>query len=58
MAETESVHQVPTPNLTFSYRFYAYEGSCQRVVYLVEEFYFDDCRVIYILTTRAFVDLH
>ena len=58
MAEPENIHQVPNPNLIFYGRYYDYEGPCQRVVYFVEEFYFDDCRIIYTLTPRAFVDLH
>ena len=57
MAEPENIHHEPTSNVIFYRKYYDYEGPCQRVVYLVEEFHFDDCRVIYTLTPRAFVDL-
>ena len=57
MAEIESIHQVPTPNVIFYRRYYDYEGLCQRVVYMVEESHFDDCRIIYTFIPRVFVDL-
>ena len=57
MAEPENIHQVPTPYLILYRRYYDYKGLCQRVVYLVEDFQFDDCRIIYTFIPRVFVDL-
>ena len=57
MAYLENTYQVPTPNLIFHRKYYGYAGSFQRVVYVVEEFHLDDCRIICRLTPRAFLDL-
>ena len=58
MAQPWNTHQDPTPNLILHRRYYAYdEGPRRTVVYLVEEFYFDDDRLFYIKTLRAYVDL-
>ena len=58
MAEPENQNSSAyTPNFIFYRRYYDYEGPSQRVMFLVKEFYFDHCRIIYILTPQAFVNL-
>ena len=56
MAVPESIYQEPTPNLILYRRYYDYQGPYHNAVYLVEKFYFDECRIFYIQTLRAFVD--
>ena len=47
-----------TFNLIYQRRYYVYdEGPRRTAVYLVEEYYFDDARILSIQTLRAFVDL-
>ena len=58
MAVPYSMHQEPIPNLILYRRYYDNQGPYHNAVYLVEEFYFDDCRIFCIQTLRAFVDLH
>ena len=58
MAVPERLHQEPALNLIHYRRHYDYEGPYHNAVYLVEEFYFNDCRIFCIKTLRAFVDLH
>ena len=57
MAVPYSKHQEPIHNLILYRRYNDYQGPYYNAIYLVEEFYFDDCRIFSIQTLRAFVDL-
>ena len=58
MAEPWNILPDSIPNLIFYRRYCVYdEGLRRTAVYLVEEYHFDDARIFFIITLRAFVDL-